>query len=99
VAFYSAPSPSLTRVYWRGPAEELKPKQTDQFDPGANDASRPLAPFEVFEAMRLDLHEWFDLTKPGGYRVHVKFTAESGVGEGASNDWYFTIGDRDGSVP
>ena len=67
--------------------------------PGATDASRPLAPFEVFEAMRLDLNEWFDLTKPGGYHVRVKFTADSGVGEGASNDWYFTIGDRDGSVP
>jgi hypothetical protein len=94
VAFYSAPSPSLTRVHWRGPAEELKPKRTDRFDPGANDASRPLAPFEVFEAMRLDLNEWFDLTKPGGYHVHVKFTADSGFGAGSSNDWYFTIGDR-----
>jgi len=95
--FYSAPSLSLTGTRWRGPEEDLKPKRTDRFDPG--DASRPLAAFEVFEAMRLDLNDWFDLTRPGAYHLRVRFAADSGVGEGASNDWYFTVGDREGSVP
>jgi hypothetical protein len=87
-AFYSAPSYSRTP----GPGEEIKPKKwSDRFDPGANDPARPLEAFEVFEVMRLDLNDWFDLTRPGSYRVRVTFTADSGVAEGAANPWDFTV--------
>ena len=58
-----------------------------------------MAPFEAFEAMRLDLNDWFDLTRPGSYRVRVTFAADSGVGAGTSNDRYFTIGERADAVP
>jgi hypothetical protein len=91
--FYSAPSLFRTGPGQGqpGPGEELKPKRTDRFDPGANDATRPLAAFEAFEMMRLDLNDWFDLSRPGSYRVHVKFAAGSSVGEGEANPWYFTV--------
>lgn len=79
------------------PHEELKPKRTDSFAAGG--ALRPLAPFEEFEAMRLDLKEWFDLSRPGLYQVWVTFSAESGFGEGTSNRWYFTMGDADNPQP
>ena len=49
--------------------------------------------------MRLDLNDWFHLTRPGTYRVRVAFAADSGFGEGTSNDWYFTVGDRANPVP
>ena len=69
----------------------MKPKRTDHFDPGQT--TRPLGPFEVFDAMPIDLNDWFDLARPGSYRVHVTFAADSGVGEGSTNDWYFTVGE------
>ncbi len=78
-------------------AEELKPKRTDRFDPGG--AVRQLAAFEGFEAARLDLTDWFDLTRPGGYRVHVAFAASSGVGAGTSNEWTFMVGDPGDFIP
>jgi hypothetical protein len=73
------------------PAEELKPKRTDRFDPGA--AARPLAAFAEFGAMQLNLNDWFDLSRPGTYFVRLTFTADSGVGEGTSNDWHFSVGE------
>ncbi len=95
--FYSAPSGSRTDWFPEHLQDALKPMQADRFTRG--EAARPLAPFEAFEVMRLDLNDWFDLTRSGPYRVHVAFAADSGVGEGTSNDWYFTIGDSEGSVP
>jgi hypothetical protein len=92
--FYSAARHSRTGQGQPGPEEELQPKRTDRFDPGANAAARPLAAFEMFEVMRLDLNDWFDLTRPGFYRVGVTFTVNSGVGEGTTNQWYFTVSDR-----
>ncbi len=79
------------------PDEEVKPKRTEYFDPGQT--THPLGPFEVFDAMPIELNDWFDLARPGSYRVHVTFAADSGVGEGSTNDWYFTVGERDGLVP
>ena len=77
--------------------EELKPKRTDHFDPG--EAARPLGPFAEFDAMQLDLNEWFDLSRRGTYYAHVRFAADSGIGEGTSNHLYFTVGGREGFLP
>jgi hypothetical protein len=72
------------------PNDAVAPKRDAHFDPG--EASRPLAPLEAFEAMRLDLNVWFDLTKPGRYRLRVTFTADSGLGEGSASEAYFQVG-------
>ncbi len=95
--FYTAPSLSSQVAPQCNPGEELKPKRTDRFEPG--NSTRSLAPFEVIEAIPLELNDWFDLTRAGSYRAHVVFTADSGVGEGMSNDWYFTVGNAGSSVP
>ncbi len=97
--FYSRPSVTRSELFFRrgGSEEELKPKRTDRFDPGVT--TRPFAPFEAFEAMRLDLNDWFDVTSPGSYRAHLTFAADSGVGAGESTDWHFTVGDREDAVP
>ena len=70
---YSAPSRDPVRSELFGePREELKPKRTDRFNPDA--ATRPLAAFEEFDAMQLDLNDWFNLTRRGSYYVqrHVR---------------------------
>ena len=56
------PRSIFNQVY---PNEVIEPKRDAHFDPG--ERSRLLAPLEAFEAMRLDLNDWFDLTKPGKY--------------------------------
>jgi hypothetical protein len=43
--------------------------------------------------MRLDLNDWFDLSRPGSYRVHVTFAADSGVGSRETYDWHFKVGE------
>jgi hypothetical protein len=95
--FYSAPRVTRSDPLSGYPRDALKPSRTDRFAPG--EATRTLARFEVFEAVQLDLNDWFDLTRTGSYRVHVAFTADSGVGEGTSNDWHFTVGDPDNTGP
>ena len=75
------------------PNELIKPKRDAHFDP--NKESRPLTPLEAFEAMRLDLADWFDLTKPGKYHIGVNFTADSGIGEGSSSEASFQVGDEE----
>ena len=91
--FYSPPSVTRSEFFsgMGQPGEALKPRRTDRFDPSG--AARPLGPFEAFEAMRLDLNDWFDLTRPGSYRVHVTFAADSGVGSGETYDWHFKVGE------
>ncbi len=93
---YSVPR-SQDELFSDHPQDTLKPKRTDAFVPG--EATRSLAPFEAFEAMQLDLNDWFDLTRTGSYYVQVKFAADSGVGEGTSNDWSFSISDPDRVKP
>jgi len=95
--FYSSLGVSRSSRRQGGPAEELKPKRTDRFAPG--DATRLLPAFDGFEATRLDLTGWFDLTRSGAYRVRVKFAADSGVAEGASNEWRFMVGNPEDSIP
>ena len=73
------------------PKDVIEPKRPTHFNPGA--ASRLLAPLDGFEAIRLDLNDWFDLTKPGTYRVRATFAAGSGLGEGSSSEAYFQVGD------
>jgi hypothetical protein len=63
------------------------------FEPG--DTSRVLQPLESFEALRFDLGDWFDLKKPGGYRLRVSFAANSGLGEGSSSEVLFHTGDEE----
>jgi hypothetical protein len=95
--FYSAPSPTGSRSRQGVPTEELEPKRADHFEPGPS--SRRLGPFEVFDAMQLDLSERFDLARPGSYRVHVAFAADAGLGEGTSNDLYVSVGEIGGPTP
>ena len=68
-----------------------EPTRAAHFDPG--DASRTLAPTESFAAMQIELSDWFGPLGPGGYRVHIAFAKNSGLGEGPTNDLYFVIGD------
>ena len=70
---------------------ERTPTRTARFDPG--DASRSLAPTESFDALRIDLADWFGPLAPGSYRLHATFAADSGLGEGRTSDLYFTVGD------
>jgi hypothetical protein len=72
------------------PNDVIGPKRDAHFDPG--EGSRLLAPLEVFEAMRFDITDRFDLTKPGRYRLRVNFAADSGIGIGSSSEAYFQVG-------
>jgi hypothetical protein len=81
----------------RGRPEELKPKRTDRSLPGDN--TRVLPAFERFIAARIDLTDWFDLTRPGAYQVTLKFAADSGLGAGTSNEWRFMVGDPEDTIP
>ena len=75
------------------PTDVVEPKRDAHFEPGQE--SRLLAPLESFEAMQLDLNDWFDLTKPGIYFVAVSFTADSGMGDCESVRSDFTIREDD----
>jgi hypothetical protein len=72
--------------------EPLAPRRLDRFDPG--DPARRLGPADSFEAFRIDLNDWFAIDRPGTYRIQVKFTNESGVAEGASNEITIPITER-----
>ncbi len=76
-------------------APRRQPARTDQFDPG--NASRTLAPSESFEALRLDLNEWYAGLKPGWYWLQVNFGADSGIGEGTTDQLQFWIVEPDKS--
>ncbi|WP_435006863.1 hypothetical protein P12x_004324 [Tundrisphaera lichenicola] len=69
--------------------DPVEPIRDVHFDPG--DGSRSLEPLESFEAMRLDLNDWFNLSKPGRYRLRATFEADSGVGEGSASEVYFQV--------
>jgi hypothetical protein len=75
------------------PSESVPPKQDSHFDP--TNRSRALDPLEAFEAIRLDLTEWFDLTRPGNYHLGMEIAAESGIGEGSSSLVYFDVGEAE----
>jgi len=69
--------------------EDLAPRITGDFAPG--DARRALAPAESFEAGRLDLNDWFPITRPGLYRLRLTVRDDSGLGEGSSNEVSFPV--------
>jgi hypothetical protein len=75
------------------PENRIEPRSRAHFDPGP--AARELAPLESFDALRVDLNDWFDLSKPGRYHAGVVFTNDSGVGEGSSSQVYFQVGDAE----
>ena len=64
-------------------------KRSAHFTPG--DATRPLEPLAEFEVLRLNLGDWFDLGKPGSYRLRIKIGAGPGIGAGAASEAYFRV--------
>ena len=70
-----------------------KPLRTEQFDP--NKAARMLAPSESFEALRVNLADWYAGLKPGGYWLQMNFETESGIGEGTTNRLQIRIDEPD----
>jgi hypothetical protein len=70
---------------WR----ELAPKITARFAAGGDE--RVLAPAGEVEAFTLDLNDWFEITKPGAYRLKFVSTKDSGLGEGESNEVMFSL--------
>lgn len=73
------------------PPEALTPTRDARFTP--DDATRALGPAASFEAFRLDLRDWFDLSRPGQYRLVVTFGAVSGVGSGDAGELRFRSGE------
>jgi len=73
------------------PPEELKPTRDARFTPG--DATRTLGPAETFEAFRIDLRDWFDLSRPGQYRAQVEFGDGSGIARADVGELYFRVSD------
>jgi hypothetical protein len=71
------------------PRDAVQARRHDHFDPG--NGARLLAPLDSFEAMRLDLSDWFDVTKPGLYRFRVTFSGDSGIGEGSAAEAHFQV--------
>jgi hypothetical protein len=68
---------------------ELAPARFKRFQDGG--ASRNLGPGESFTAARIDLRDWFDLSRPGLYRIHLELTKESGLGAGECPRLIFVI--------
>ncbi|WP_148595780.1 hypothetical protein [Aquisphaera giovannonii] len=86
-----APSvPAVAGAAGRQP-EELTPTREARFTPG--DAARTLGPAAAFEAFRLDLRDWFDLSRPGQYHLTVTFGDASGVGTSNAGELYFRLGE------
>ena len=86
----TAPATS-SQTFWGQPNDAVPPRRDVHFEPG--NATRSLSPLESFEAMRVDVNDWYDISKPGKYRLGVTFAASSGLGEGSSSDAYFQVGD------
>jgi hypothetical protein len=69
--------------------EDLKPKSTARFNPDL--LTRTLEAAESFDAFSIRLEDWFDIERQGTYNLRIRFGAESGIGEGTSNESYFPI--------
>jgi hypothetical protein len=74
-----------------GPPKDLAPTRVARFTPG--DAARTLGPAEAFEAFRIDLRDWFDLSRSGSYHLVITFGDEAGLGPGVSGDVHFRLGE------
>jgi hypothetical protein len=84
----SGQNPHGSIVAW----DELRPIRTARFDPDQAKATRTLGPAEAFEAFRVTLNDWVDLSRPGTYRVKLTFDDAAGVGKGSTNELYLPIG-------
>jgi len=63
--------------------EELKRTRDAHFKP--TDPGKTLSPTEEFKALEVDLNDWFDIRKPGYYRLRFVFAAQpSNFAEGKS---------------
>ena len=49
----------------------------------------------ILRGVRLDLNDWYAGLKPGGYWLHLTFGADSGIGEGTTNEMAFWIVEPD----
>ena len=91
--YYTAEFASERNGFGSYPDEEMAPRRDTRFDPGP--ADRSLAPLESFEAAHFDPADWFDVSRPGRYRLAVKFAGDSGVGEGYGTEVFFQVGGDD----
>ncbi len=92
--WHSIPPRTRSEFSWgEVPGNQVAPRRDDHFEPG--DATRTLAPLESFEAMRIDLNDCFDMTRPGRYELAVTFDASSGLGKGSSGNLRFQVGDEE----
>ncbi len=67
--------------------QQLKPLRRARFIP--SEAGRSLRPLEEHLGLEFPLGDWFDLTRPGIYRLRFRITASSDIGEGLSRDLLF----------
>ncbi|MCI0683291.1 MAG: hypothetical protein L0Y71_14405 [Gemmataceae bacterium] len=75
---------------WR----DVAPKQRQSLNIGA--ATRGAAPAATFATFALDLEDWFDLSRPGGYRFQVVFDRRAGAfAEGDSQELQFSLSKGD----
>jgi hypothetical protein len=86
-----SPAVPIRRTESASQPAELPPKRDAVFTPSG--ATRTLGPARSFEAFRLDLRDWFDLSRPGQYRLVISFGNASGIGTGVSGELYFRLGD------
>lgn len=74
----------------------VPPTRATRFDPAAAPdaatATRTLGPAATAEAGTIALVDWFDLSRPGYYRVTVTFAPPSGLGTGRTNTLVFSVG-------
>jgi hypothetical protein len=70
-------------------AENLAPKRDARFTPG--NATRVIGPAETFEAFRLDLRDWFTVSRPGQYQFGIEFSEDLDVAPSNSSLLYFRL--------
>ncbi len=68
----------------------VPPKTTGSFQPTS--AARSLDPTDEFAAFSLNLRDWFDLSRPGTYRLQFYFQQKaSGIADGQSREAVFIV--------
>jgi len=68
----------------------LTPTQTAAFAP--TPAVRRLTPAQEMQALQLDLRDWYDLSRPGSYRLAFEFDDKrSGLGDGHTLSLWFEL--------
>ena len=80
-------SPPRPDVAW----DDRKPTRTAHFDPPRPAAVHTLGPGASLEVLRITLNDWFDLSKPGMYRVKITLDDEVGIGQGLSGEAFVPV--------